>query len=346
MSSTSDGIAGFTVHPLPDSGFGAQLRFPSDVDAQSVTALLETETQALLEAFYTAGGLLLIPGMQAISEEPQLLLRLSRLFGPEVENYRQTLTPPHMVHDSVAEILLVSNIPPVNRQPPPQPEPPLTADGRLPVQFPQRRGWHSDQSFRRPPPDISLFFAVIPAPSGQGQTLYADGTGAYQALPESCKQRIDGLQGIHVLPGTGRSEYAVKAGEPPQDLLPHQQPQRQPLVRMHPVTGKRALYLCEAGQMDWISGPFAGMQPGPYGDGAELLYRIMTHLTQPQFVYTHDWNAGDLIIYDNRSLLHAATWYDADRHQRMMWRTTVMGNPGDEYAGAAKSWLPQPDTVS
>lgn len=54
----------------------------------------------------------------------------------------------------------------------------------------------------------------------------------------------------------------------------------------------------------------------------------------------HKWQQGDLLIGDNRCLLHAATWYDAKTHDRLMWRTTVMGNPGDEYAGEAKSWIP------
>jgi len=48
---------------------------------------------------------------------------------------------------------------------------------------------------------------------------------------------------------------------------------------------------------------------------------------------------GDLVIYDNRTLIHAATWFDAEQHQRLMWRTTVSGNPGAEYAGEAKSWI-------
>ena len=78
----------------------------------------------------------------------------------------------------------------------------------------------------------------------------------------------------------------------------------------------------------------------PDGEGAKLLRRLLTHVTQPQFVYIHEWAPGDLVIGDNRNLLHAATWYDAQTHNRLMWRTTVMGNPGEEYAGEAKSWIP------
>jgi taurine dioxygenase len=227
--------------------------------------------------------------------------------------------------------------------PPAQPDPPLTPAGGLPVSFPQRRGWHTDQSFRRPPPDISLFYAVLPSPPGQGQTLYADAASAYDALSVDLKSTVEGLQGIHAIPGIGRAEYAVKAGETPKPLLPHQRPQRQPVVRTHPVTGRRSLYLCEAGQMDWIDGPFVGMEPGPEGDGAALLYELMMHMTQPEFTYVHEWSQGDLLIWDNRNLLHCATWYDAQNHQRLMWRTTTRGNPGELYSGEDRSWLPEDD---
>ncbi len=277
--------------------------------------------------------------LHGVSDDPELLVRLSRLFGDEVEDYRETLSATNLIHEQTPEIFVVSNLPPANRQPPPRPEPPLNADGGLPTQFPHRRGWHTDQSYRRPPPDISLFYAVIPSPKGQGQTLYANGIAAYEALPDDLKARVDGLEGIHIQPGMGRSESAVRAGEPPKALSPLQQPQRQPVVRTHPVTGKRALYMCEAGQMDWVQGPFAGLEPGPEGEGAELLYTLMAHYTQPQFTYTHNWDEGDLIIYDNRTLVHAATWFDAESHPRLMWRTTVFGNPGEVYAGETKSWV-------
>jgi taurine dioxygenase len=316
-------------------------RFPDAADAAAKIAVSEAEQDALLEAFYQARGLLVMPGMGAINDQPELLVRLSRLFGPEVENYHQTLTEKTKLHASVAEILVVSNMAPSNQLPPSQPDPPRTDDGSLPVQFPQRRGWHTDQSFRRPPPDVALFYAVKPAPKGQGQTLYADGIGAFESLPPALKERIEGLEGYHVTPGTGRSEAAVRAGDEPRRLLPHQRSQRQPVVRTHTVTGQPSLYLCEGGQMDWIEGPLVDMAPGPDGDGAELLYELMTHFTQPQFTYTHDWDQGDIVVYDNRSIIHSATWFDADAHDRLMWRTTVTGNPGPEYDGERRSWIPQ-----
>jgi taurine dioxygenase len=311
-----------------------------DIDTEAVVAAAEAEPETLPRTLVEHGGLLLLKGMEAIADEPQLLLRLSRMFGPEIEDYRETLTPPNMVHETVPEILLVSNLPPCNRAPPSLPEPPLTADGKFPVQYPHRRGWHTDQSYRRPPPDISLFFAVLPVPKGQGQTLFANGTLAYEALPAALKARVDGLEGIHASSRNGRTRQAALAGEAPKTVAEHERSQRQPVVRVHPVTGRRALYLCEWGQMDWVDGPFVGLEPGPRGTGAALLDELMAHITRPEFVYVHDWEAGDLLIWDNRCLMHAATWYDAANLKRLMWRTTVHGNPGAAYAGERKSWIP------
>jgi taurine dioxygenase len=327
------------IRPLPSASFGGRIELAGPSGPLALLDAATRQPDAMSRALADSGGLLLIPGMHAIADAPDLLVRLSRLFGPEVEDYRQTLTAENMVHPTVPEIFVVSNIPPTNRMPPRRPDPPLTSDGRLPVQFPHRRGWHTDQSYRRPPPDISLFFAVIPAPPDQAQTLFADGTAAYEALSPDLKARVDTLDGIHVSLSAGRGRNDVVDGKIPRALGPHEQPQRQPLVRTHPVTGKRALYMCEYGQMDWVDGPIAGMQSGLHGDGAQLLEALVTHATQPQFVYVHEWFQGDLIVWDNRCLIHAATWFDAETVQRLMWRTTVSGNPGATYAGESKSWI-------
>lgn len=327
------------VKSLPGADFGGRIHLLGDAGARRVVEAAERDPDALPRALADSGGLLLLPGMQAMADEPELLVRLSRIFGPEVEDYRNTLTPLNMVHATVPEIFIVSNIPPVSRQPPRRPDPPLTEDGRFPTQFPHRQGWHTDQSYRRPPPDISLFLAVLPVSKDQGQTLFADGTAAYGALSSELKAKVDGLEGLHVGLSAGRSRDQVLAGVEPRELGPHERPQRQPVVRVHPVTGRRALYLCASGQMDWLEGPFVGMQPGPHGEGAELLFTLMSHLTQPKFVYIHEWTVGDLVVWDNRCLVHAATWFDAEKEGRLMWRTTVSGNAGPAYAGEKKSWI-------
>lgn len=334
MSSSFD-----LIRPLPGASFGGTLRIAGG--ARALIDVAERNPDALPKALADSAGLLLLPAMTAMIDAPELLVRLSHAFGPEVEDYRQTLTSRNMVHPTVPEIFIVSNVPPVNRPPPRRPDPPLTADGKLPVQFPHRRGWHTDQSYRRPPPDISLFLAVTPVTQGSGQTLFADTTAAYAALPPDLKALADTHDGVHVGLSAGRGRNDVLEGKTPRALGPLEQPQRQPLVRVHPVTGKRALYMCEYGQMDWVEGPIAGMEPGPHGAGAKLLEALMAHATQRAFVYAHEWTRGDVLVWDNRCLVHAATWYDHEREPRVMWRTTVSGNPGALYAGEAKSWLPQ-----
>lgn len=340
--STDHNLPHHELASIPGSPFGRMLRFGSTLTCDEIVTSLESGPELLERSLIAGQGLLLLPDLSGISHHPQLLLRLSRLLGASVENYRKTLTQEHLIHADVDEILVLGNQPPSARLPPPQPSPALTATGDVPVQFPHRRGWHTDQSFRRPPPDYSLFYCVTPSLKGQGQTLFASGIAAYDGLSAETKKTIDALDGLHALLGTGRSESARRAGDVAKPLLQHQRSQRQPIVRAHPVTGQRALYLCEGEQMDWLDGPIAGMQPGPDGDGAKLLYELMSHYTSPAYTYAHEWNVGDLIIYDNRCLIHSATWYDASAHDRLMWRTTVAGNPGDLYAGEQPSWIPEP----
>ena len=320
------------ARPLPGAAFGATVRLSRPLN--------EAMPDGLPQALADAGGLLLLPGLDEITKDPGLLVTMSYQLGPEVEDYRTLLTRTSMAHETVPEIFMVTNMVPGSRPPPLRPEPPLTADGKLPVQYPHRKAWHTDQSYRRPPPDISLFYAVSPVAKERGQTIFASGTLAYEALPPDLEARVENLQGLHCQPGTGRGRTEAEAGKTPPAILPHQRSQPQPVVRSHPVTGRKALYLCERGQMDWFDGPFVGLEPGPFGEGARLLDQLMTHYTRPEFIYVHEWTQGDVLVWDNRCLIHAATWYDADKEQRMMWRTTVRGNPGALYAGEKRSWIP------
>jgi taurine dioxygenase len=334
----SGNARGYRFSRFADAGFGGMLEFDS-ADLEVIVDTCKRHSAAILAHFYAARGLMVVKGLQALRQQPQVLVELSHLFGPEVEDYHQTLTSPRFFHDSVNEILILGNAEPCNHPPPPKP---LNWDlKRLPTRFPDQVNWHTDQSYRRPPPDITLLFAVEIPPRNQGQALFADCTAAYAALDPVRQTELQALQGVHAPSWIGRSRSAVESGETPLALLPHQQPQRQPLVRRHPVTAAQSLYICEEKQMDYVDGPIVGLKTGPAGAGAKLLRELLTHATRDEFVYVHEWEAGDLLIGDNRNLLHCATWYDADASTRLLWRTTVMGNPGAEYVDAAKSWIPR-----
>src|SRR5690242_640482 len=116
------------ARPLPGAAFGARVRLDRSLAAEM--------PGGLPQALAGAGGLLLIPGLNEINHDPALLVGLSRLFGPEVEDYRYLPTGRRMVHETQPEIFLVTNTVPGARPPPVRPEPPLTAEGKLPVQYP------------------------------------------------------------------------------------------------------------------------------------------------------------------------------------------------------------------
>ena len=332
------------VQELDRAQFGISVQC-GDKGAEAAFDGLVAAADDIRARFNDAGGLLILRGLLDLERSPKQLVRLSRLFGPEVEDYRETLTAARFFHDEIPEILVLSNAPPCNHPPPPKPEPCRDKSGRLLTQFPHQKNWHTDQSYRRPPPDISLLYALRVPPPDQGQTLYADCTAAYAALDRELQFLIRTLNGIHSPSWIGRTPDDVRSGRTPKPLLSHQLPQRHPLVRFHPETGRPALYICEEKQMDFVDGPIDGLTPGPDGDGAALLRELLQHATRPEFSYVHEWLPGDLVIADNRCLLHAATWYDADRYTRLMWRTTVMGNPGAEYRGESKSWIPEEGTL-
>ena len=297
----------FKLEPIDGRTFGARISFDPERPLNEIVDALHVQPDKLLEAFYSAGSLIVSTDMHDITSPSRLLLNISQLFGDEVENYHQTLAPALMIHPDADETLKQSTTPPCDRQPPPRPRPEYAFDGSLPIQFLYRRGWHTNQSFRCPPPDVSLCYEVKPCTKDQGQTLFADGAAAYNASSKSLTDKIAKLDGLHALLGTPCSELAVKNGDPVLPVLPHQASQCLPFVRIHSAAGEKTLYLCEAGQMDWLDGPIAGMQPSSYGDGVELLYEIMNHCASSLFIYTHDWDVSDLVVYDNWNLLHSAT---------------------------------------
>lgn len=329
--------ARLTIEPLAAEGFGSAVTVAADGPEDAIAAIREA-AEDLVGAFHAAGGLMVVRGLGALARAPQAFVDLARLFGPEVENVRETLTAPRFFHPALPEIMLLANTPPCSHPPPPKAPP--GPDGGLELRHPHQTNWHTDQSYRRPPPDVTLLLCITAPPPDQGQTLFADCTRAFAALPKARRDMLAGLTGLHAAGWTGRRRADARAGVVPRTLLPHQHPQRHRLVRPHPVTGRPALYLCAGSQMDYVDGPIVELDHGPEGAGADLIEELMEHCTSPRFVYAHRWAPGDLVIGDNRCLLHAATWYDADMHAREMWRITVMGHPGDDYAGEAKSWIP------
>jgi alpha-ketoglutarate-dependent 2,4-dichlorophenoxyacetate dioxygenase len=176
--------------------------------------------------------------------------------------------------------------------------------------------WHSDSSFKPVPSLCSLLSARIVPPEG-GATEFASGRSAYPSLPEALKRRVETAIAVHDF---SWSRDQVRPGFFTAKERAEYPPVRHPIVRTNPANGRRALFL----------GAHASHVEGmPVEEGRALLKELQAHVTQPQFSYRHAWQEGDLIVWDNRCVLHRATPYDSVRHKRLMQRTTVSGDPAE-----------------
>jgi len=179
--------------------------------------------------------------------------------------------------------------------------------------------WHSDSSFKPVPSLCSLLSARIVPPEG-GATEFASARCAYASLPEALKQRArDGV----VVHDFSWSRDQIRPGFFTDKERAEYPPVRHPLVRRNPVNGRESLFL----------GAHASHVEGlPVAEGRAFLKELLDHVTQPQFCYHHEWQEGDLIIWDNRCVLHRATPFDTTRYKRLMQRTTVSGDPAETAA--------------
>jgi taurine dioxygenase len=179
------------------------------------------------------------------------------------------------------------------------------------------RQWHSDAQYLRRPPSASLLWAKEVPPS-EGDTVFANMIAAYEALDAAQRER---LRDIRINFSRTRAYSLYHPERPPlteqeRARLPDVQ---HPIVRTHPETGRKALYV--GGEQH--GGTVIGM---PQADGEALMLELRAFATQPQFSYEHRWNVGDLIVWDNRSTMHCALPFDEERHRRMMYRVQVAGD--------------------
>jgi taurine dioxygenase len=180
--------------------------------------------------------------------------------------------------------------------------------------------WHSDWSFQRTPPAITILHAKVIPPVG-GDTLYADGYRAWEALTPAFQAMVRPLRAIHSAsrPYGAAGFYARETGRTGMKILPSAEADKtfaHPLVRTHPVSGRQALFVNPVYTV--------GIEGMSEAEGSALLGFLFKHMTMDEFVYRHRWAPGMLTMWDNRCCLHNATG-GYDGHQRVMHRTTVAG---------------------
>jgi taurine dioxygenase len=276
-----------TVTPLSPA-LGAEIG-----NADIAAGIGDEDFQDLLEAWHRY-GLAVLPG-QSISEEQQM--EFGARFG--------TLGPwsrfadDHQGESKNPYIMLVSN---------------LKENGEYigslqegEIQF------HSDGIYTEEPVAATMLYAVQPTKHG-GETAYGNMTLAYETLPDDTRTRIDGLKAHHAFTYnslvTSDNEAKMAEAENVAEAA-------HPIVRTHPVTGRKALYVNRL-----MTRAIIGMAEN---ESRELLNFLYDHLESPEFVYEHKWRKGDVLIWDNRAVVHARRDFPPSE-TRIMKRLTIKGD--------------------
>ena len=184
--------------------------------------------------------------------------------------------------------------------------------------------WHSDTSYRKNPSRCSLLYAKeIPHRDGKplGDTVFANCIAAYEALPDAMKRRLAGTKAIHRYSMRRRVDNsprpkltAAQLAETPD--IAH------PIVRSHPYTGRKALYVT-AGECIGIV--LRDGEQMPEDEALDMIAELDAHCVRPEFCYRHSWRIGDLVMWDNASAMHLAICDYTLPERRLMYRTTVIG---------------------
>jgi alpha-ketoglutarate-dependent 2,4-dichlorophenoxyacetate dioxygenase len=172
--------------------------------------------------------------------------------------------------------------------------------------------WHADSTFKRIPSLCSILTARE-VPAEGGNTEFVSTRAAYEALTDDERRELDALTVEHDF-SVSRARVGFKFSPEEAAIYP---PVWHPLVQTNPVTGRRSLL---------IGAHAAAIVGWPAEKGAALLADLLDPATRPERVYSHPWQVGDIVIWDNRSVLHRATAYDTASRRRLMQRTTI-SNP-------------------
>ena len=270
-----------STRPL-SSSFGAEV---SGIDLSKDISAMD---QMVIRELWAKHQLLLFRG-QSLGEED--LVRTSRYIGDlEIHIRREYLS------EENPEILLVSNI---------------KKDGRpVGILSDTEVGWHYDQIYL-PRPAVGSMLMAVKLPSSGGQTSFADMTAAFEALSDEIKAKINGTKAVQSYESFN-AQFSVATNKTQKKLSPDIE---QPLVRTHPISGRKALYICPG-----MTTQIVGMDAH---ESAEMLDYLFDFSVRPKFVYTHNWQMGDVLLWDNASTMHRREPFDGN-YERLMKRTTIL----------------------
>ncbi len=280
------------IEPL-DGSFGAQV---TGIDLAH--ARQKAEMVAALEAAFLEHHVVAIRGQELEVDD---VVAVSRCFGP---------LEPHVLdrfhHPDTPLVLVLSNR--------------VDANGRAMGLKDAGSFWHSDVSFKKCPARATLLYA-LEVPDEGGDTLFCDMMAAYDALPEKLKHALDNAIAVHDY--ANRDRVAHRTGTKPRldsENLRSVPPVRHPVVRRHPVTGRKALY---------VNPTYTVCVQGMEASQSEsLLGEIFDHCLKGQFQMRYRWRPKDVVIWDNAAVMHAATTQNLEPSKyRTLWRTIIVGEP-------------------
>ncbi len=274
--------------------------FAGEVSGIDITQPLNAEQVAAIEAGMDRYGVLVFHDQPFTDEQQKAFSRnfgeLEHTAGGNVTKPSEKRLDPYMAD--------VSNLGLDNK--------PLARDDRKRMFNLGNQLWHSDSSFRAVPAKYSLLSGRVTVEKG-GQTQFADMRAAYDALDDETKTQIEDLICEHSLI---YSRGLLGFDDLTAEELAMFKPVRQRFVRTHPVTGRKSMYLSSH------AGKIIGW---PVPEARAFLRDLTEFATQPRFVYAHAWKQYDLVMWDNRTLMHRVTRFD-DTKVRDMRRTTIAGD--------------------
>jgi taurine dioxygenase len=267
-------------------GFGLE---SSDID---VSRSMPRAKFSRIERALFQGQVLVLRGQKLSAKR---FVAFGRRFGPP---------EPHVIdqfhHPDDPNILILSNV---------------RIDGKPSGLADAGTYFHTDYSYLQVPARATMLYS-IEVPEAGGNTLFANQYAAYDGLPETTKRRIERLVAVHHY---GNRNDQDEASRTVASVLTEEQKAKMPLithpvVRTHPVTGRKALYA--------VSGSSFGIVGMPDDEARALLDELAAHATRPRYQYSLAYRIGDVVIWDNASLLHSATLTDVN-HPRTLWRITI-----------------------
>jgi taurine dioxygenase len=256
-----------------------------------LTRPVSAETKAALNQAFVDHSVLVV---REQSLDPDQVLAAVELFGSVFHQHNTRFAIPE-----TPQIHYISN---QDRYP----------DGR---RYIPGEGWHTDHSNDARPPKATVLHAVT-LPDRGGDTQFANMAAAYAGLPSATKDRITSLMAIHVYQSSHSARQLMGLSEANKQRVPNAV--LHPVVRTHPENGRKSIYLNPI-RIEGILGM-------DHKEALPLLDELLEHATQEKFQYRHEWRSGDLVMWDNRCLLHKANGdYDMDQ-TRYLYRVMLQGD--------------------